>query len=215
MKTKIFYLIIFITTLSYSQNKHYDAMQDIVKALDNLKDLSNNINRNGWNNSYKYKTYNTLSQRSEKYIYSASDKLEETISLIDKLIKTDYKCLKDDLKRKKGESYVFYVKRVNENKKSSDIIYNLKKLRTKLNSTYRRLNSLNNSEVSSRLFTIYKYPKNSRYIKVASREVTNYLKPTFNSLKSIYNDMVNSAKNYKYYNTNVISMQSKLNNLCK
>ena len=58
MKTKIFYLIIFITTLSYSQNKHYDAMQDIVKALDNLKDLSNNINRNGWNNSYKYKTYN-------------------------------------------------------------------------------------------------------------------------------------------------------------
>lgn len=214
-KLKLCILIILVSSSTFAQNNHYDAMNDIVKALESLKSLSQKLNRNGWNDSYYYKNYNSTMQRAEKYLGYASDKLYESISLIKKIEKTSYKCLNDDLKRKSGESTMSWLNRQSNYKQSSNLINNLKKLKSRLNSYSRRLNNLDDSKIASRLFTIYKYPKNRRYIKVASREVSNYLKPTFNDLKSIYNSMVSSSRNYDYFKLNVKNSQSKLSKICK
>ncbi|WP_339662068.1 hypothetical protein [uncultured Polaribacter sp.] len=196
-KLKLCILIILVSSSTYAQNKHFDAMSDIVKALENLKSLSEKLNRNGWNDSYYYKSYNTTMQNVEKHLSNATDKLYESIDLIEEIENTNYKCSNDDL-----------------SKRSNDLINNLKKLKSKLNSYLRRLNNLDNSEIASRLYTIYKYPNNSRYIRVASKEVSNYLKPTFNDLKEIYNSMVTSSRDYDYFKLNVESSQSKLSQIC-
>ena len=208
-------LTVLLSSFTYSQNNHYDAAKDILKALESLKSFSQKLNRNGWNNSYNYKSYNSIIQRTEKYIYNASDKLDETISLIERIEKTNYKCLKDDLKKKTGESNLSWLNRQSKKKKSIDLITNLKKLKSKLKSYSKRINDLDNSKIASRIYTIYKYPKNKRYIKTASREVSKYLKPTFNDLKNIYNSMVSSSKNYDYFKINVKAAQTKLSEICK
>lgn len=214
-KLKLCILITLFSLSTYAQNNHYDAMSDIVKALESLKNLSQKLNRNGWNNSYHYKTYFTSMQRATKHIGDASDKLNESVDLIAEIESTSYKCLDDDLKKKSGESTMSWLTRQSNYKQSSNLINKLKKLKSKLNSYSRRLNNLDDSKIASRLYTIYKYPKNRRYIKVASREVSNYLKPTFDDLKSIYNSMVSSSKSYDYFKINVKNSQSKLSKICK
>jgi exonuclease VII large subunit len=215
-KLKLFILLtVLFSSFTYSQNNHFDAAKDILKALESLKSFSEKLNRNGWNNSYNYKTYNSLIQRTEKHIDNAYDKLDESISLIERIENTNYQCLRDDLKKKTGESTMSWLNRISNNKKSIDLINSLKKLKAKLKSYSKRINDLDNSKIASRLYTIYKYPKNKRYIKTASKEVSKYLKPTFNNLKNIYNSMVSSSRNYDYYKINVKTSQTKLSKICK
>lgn len=191
----IWILLFFPLYLSAQNPKYYQAMDKLESALNTLQTFPGEVNKSGWDNAYDVKRYFNILQNAEGKINTAIDLFDETIEEIEK---KDFTCLDDTKKAKvnhiKGE---------------------LRKLKGTLNSTIDDLYDLDLSEVSSRVFTIYKSPSNQGYKRIAVPEIQAYFRDSFRALKSLYNHLADLSRSETYFQIDTDTTIPKLQRLCE
>ena len=191
---KTFFVLCLLLPLSYAsfaqqlqeKSQLYDAIGDFHSALDILARFPSEVNKSGWNDTYQIKSYYKTIKKADAKIDNGIDKFWVIIEEIEKAERQNYNCSSEERKEK-----------------AENILYNLKRLKRDLNRAINDLNDLNISKISSRLFTIYKNPGNSRYKKAVIPEIQDYSKASFNGLKSIYNNIVRLQRNNRYFSADV------------
>ena len=195
---KFFYLFVFfLPSFTFAQATHYDGISDLRSALETMIEFPKSANRNGWNDTYDIKNYYNIIQNADKKIDRAIEKFEETIDLIEKTEKHNYTCLSSSKKQE-----------------VNDILYKMGKIKRELKSAIDDLYDLDMSDISSRLFTIYKYPSRKSYKKAAVPEIQSYYKSTFRNLKSIHNHLADLTRNTEYFQLNVNTTSANLLKMC-
>lgn len=199
MNKKVVMILLFlISQIAIAQSPQLDVIEKINYSLKKLNTFPEEVNDYGWDDKSSVKRHHDILQKTSRYISEAEEIIYELLDDIERLEKKNFSCLTTQ-----------------QNTQKQSVMSDLKQIKRTMSFTLNVLKNLEMSEISARVYTIYKNPNNDRYKRVAIPEIEDYYHDIFKTLKNEYNRLVKVYKTNQFLKLNTNNSIQKLTNLCQ